>query len=214
MGQAFDAVLVLAMLLNFLALGTSRLRAVIRAAALQGVLLALLPLLVHGGSDPRNWALAVATIALKGIFIPAMLHRAMRSVNIRRDVEPVIGYVPALLVAAVGTGLAMVYGRHLPLMEEHGANLAVPASFSTVFAGFLVLVTRTKAITQVVGYLMLENGVFIFGMLLLEAMPFLVEVGVLLDLFVAVFVMGILMNQIQRTFLTVDTVNLSALREE
>jgi hydrogenase-4 component E len=79
--------------------------------------------------------------------------------------------------------------------------------------GFLLLMTRRKAITQVLGYLMLENGIFIFGILLSEAMPMMVEAGVLLDLLVGVFVMGIVMNQINREFSTLNTERLSALKE-
>jgi hydrogenase-4 component E len=89
----------------------------------------------------------------------------------------------------------------------------IPASFATVLTGFLILTCRRKAITQVLGYLILENGVFIFGMLLLQAMPFLVEVGVLLDLFVAIFVMGIMINHISREFSSISTDRLSTLRE-
>jgi hydrogenase-4 component E len=73
--------------------------------------------------------------------------------------------------------------------------------------------TRRKAITQVLGYLMLENGIFIFGILLSDAMPLMVEAGVLLDLLVGVFVMGIVMNQINREFSTINTERLSALKE-
>ena len=81
----------------------------------------------------------------------------------------------------------------------------MPASLATVLTGFLLLTTRRKAITQVVGYLVLENGIFLFGLLLLEAMPFLVEVGVLLDLFVGVFVMGIIIHHINREFASIGT---------
>ncbi len=87
------------------------------------------------------------------------------------------------------------------------------ARFSTVVTGFLILTTRLKAITQVIGYLVLENGIFIFGLLLLEALPLLVELGVLLDLFVGVFVMGIIMYHINREFASVSTQLLSALKE-
>jgi hydrogenase-4 component E len=93
------------------------------------------------------------------------------------------------------------------------SSLVVPASLSTVLTGFLILTTRSKAITQVVGYLILENGVFIFGLLLMEAIPFLVELGVLLDLFVAIFVMGIIIHKISREFSSVSTSMLSELKE-
>jgi hydrogenase-4 component E len=98
-------------------------------------------------------------------------------------------------------------------MEQHAGILTVPASLATVLTGFLVLTTRRKAITQVVGYLTLENGIFVFGLTLAEAIPFLVEIGVLLDLFVAVFVMGIIMDHIQREFSSLSTEHLTSLRE-
>jgi hydrogenase-4 component E len=89
----------------------------------------------------------------------------------------------------------------------------VPASLATVFTGFLILTTRRNALTQVLGYLVLENGIFIFGLLLVEAMPLLVELGVLLDLFVGVFVMGIIIHHVNRVFSTTAASQLSALRE-
>jgi hydrogenase-4 component E len=76
-----------------------------------------------------------------------------------------------------------------------------------------VLTTRRKAITQVAGYLILENGIFIMGLTLVEAIPFLVEVGVLLDLLVAIFIMGIMIYQINREFASLDTARLSHLKE-
>ena len=89
----------------------------------------------------------------------------------------------------------------------------MPASLATVWTGFLMLTTRKKAIMQVLGYLVLENGIFLFGLLLLEAMPFLVEVGVLLDLFTGVFVMGIIIHHISREFASISTEHLSELKE-
>ena len=113
----------------------------------------------------------------------------------------------------MGTGLSVIFGRTLPLAPEHAGSLLVPAALSTVLAGFIVLSTRRKAITQAAGYLILENGVFIMGMGLLDAIPFLVEAGVLLDLFVAIFVMGIIIYNINREFASLDTAHLSHLKE-
>jgi len=93
----------------------------------------------------------------------------------------------------------------LPLTTQHSAFLVVPASLATVWTGLLMLTTRRKAIMQVLGYLILENGIFLFGLLLLEAMPFLVEIGVLLDLFTGVFVMGIIIHHINREFSSSST---------
>ena len=99
------------------------------------------------------------------------------------------------------------------IADEHTNLLVVPASLATVWTGFLMLTTRKKAIMQVLGYLLLENGIFLFGMLLLEAMPFLVEVGVLLDLFTGVFVMGIIIYHVSREFASISTEHLAELKE-
>jgi hydrogenase-4 component E len=213
MNYALDSLLVLILLLNFLMLGTSRMSSVIRAAALQGVILGILPLLGHEHIGIRLILVCLGAIVLKGTIIPALLFRAMRDASIRREVEPLVGFTPSILLGALGTGLAIIFSNSLPLLASHATSLTVPASFSTVLTGFLILTTRKKAISQVVGYLTLENGIFIFGLLLIEAMPFLVETGVLLDLFVGVFVMGIILNLIQRTFSSLDTTHLSALKE-
>src|SRR5207244_1116074 len=144
MGQLLDPILIVALALNFVALGVSRIRGVINAVAVQGSVLGICLLCVTG--------------ALPGL-------------------------------------------------------LGVPASLATVWPGFLLLTTRKKAITQVLGYLLLENGIFLFALLLLEAMPFLVEVGVLLDLFTGVFVMGIIIFHINREFSSISTEHLSELKE-
>jgi hydrogenase-4 component E len=213
MSGAVDPVLMLVLLLNFFVLGTSRIHAVINAAALQGAVLGVLALLMHGLHDVLPIVIAVATVSVKGLLIPAMLRRAMREASIRREVEPLIDFIPSLLACAVATGLSVIFARTLPLAAEHQGSLLVPAALATVLAGFLVLATRRKAITQVAGYLILENGVFIMGMTLLDAIPFLVEAGVLLDLFVAIFVMGIIIYQINREFASLDTGRLSTLKE-
>lgn len=214
MTPAFDDLLLVGIvLLNFFALGTTRIRVVIRAVSLQGAILGVLPLLVHGSPGTSALWVAVPTVLLKGVAIPVLLLRALRSVEIKREVEPIVGLAPSLVLGALGTGLALAFSQRLPLLEGHGGGLIVPAALSTVLVGFLLLTTRLKAISQVLGYLVLENGIFLFGLLLLEAMPFLVEIGALLDLFVAVFVMGIMIDHISREFSSGDTQHLSALRE-
>jgi hydrogenase-4 component E len=213
MSHAVSPLLVVVLLLNLLVLGTSRLRAVINAAAWQGVVLGLLTLLVHPEIHVQTIAVAAGAILVKGIVIPFMLMRAMRDAAIRREVEPFIGFIPSLFLGATGTALALLFSSTLPLASEHEGSLLVPSSLATVITGFLVLTTRRKAITQVVGYLLLENGIFIMGLCLLDAMPFLVEVGVLLDLFVGIFVMGIIINQISREFASLDVGRLSSLKE-
>jgi len=214
MSRAVDPLLVVILLLNFLLLGTSRLRAVISGSAAQGTALGILLVAVHTETSWSTLLLAAVTIALKGVLIPGMLNRAMREASIRREVEPLVGFIPSLLLGGVGTGAALLFANTLPLAPQHVGSLLVSSSLSTVLTGFLLLTTRRKAITQVTGYLILENGVFIMGLLLVEAMPFLVELGALLDLLVAMFVMGIIINHINREFSSLDAARLTALREE
>jgi hydrogenase-4 component E len=213
MAQFFDPLLIMGLALNFVALGVSRIRGVIKAVAAQGILLGVLALFIQPAIGPRVVVLVTVTIILKGFVIPRFLVHAMREAKIQHEVNPVVGYMSSLLLGAVGTGLAMVFSYTLPLAPEHQHHLVVPASLSTVWTGFLLLTTRRKAITQVVGYLLLENGIFLFGLLLLEAMPFLVEAGVLLDLFTGVFVMGIIIHHISLSFTSISTAHLSELKE-
>lgn len=213
MEHAREPLLILVLLLNFFLLSTSRMRAVINGSAAQGAVLGALALLAHGDFGVQSVLVAVGAVVLKAVVIPWMLFRALRDVAIRREVEPFIGYIPSLLAGAAGTGLAIVFAGTLPLAPQHVGSLLVPTSLATVFTGFILLTTRRKAITQVVGYLILENGIFIMGLSLVDALPLLVEMGALLDLIVGIFVMGIIVNHINREFATLDITRLSQLKE-
>jgi hydrogenase-4 component E len=208
-----NLLLALVMLTNFLLVGTGRISKAISVAALQGAILGLLMLVVHHDWKIHVVLVAVATMVFKGLVIPAMLRRALYSVKIRREVEPYVGFIASLVLCSLGTGLAMLMARILPMAEDAPSTLIVPAGLATLFTGLLLLVTRRKAITQVVGYLVLENGIFVFGLLLIEEMPLLVEAGVLLDLMVCIFVMAIVINHIQREFDSLDTGKLAELKD-
>lgn len=206
-----DSILILLLLTNFFILGTASLRSAIHGVALQGVLLGILPFFVESEVTFRLVAIVLATAVVKGLIIPGLLLKALRDVHIRHEVEPYLGFIPTLFLCAIGTALALLFADLLPLAPADRAGLFVPASLATLFAGFLGLTTRRKAITQVTGYLVLENGIYVFGLLLYQSM--IVEVGILLDLLVGIFVMGIVLNHIQREFSSLDTERLSRLRE-
>jgi len=199
--------------LNLLALGSSRLPTLIGAAATQGMALGLMPLLMEEQSDWRVWLVAAATVAGKGLIIPTLLRRAMRDAHIDREVEPLVGFIPSLLLGAGGTIAAVALARLLPLLPEHAGSLLVPGSLASLFTGFVLLIGRTKAISQVCGYLILENGIYLFGLLLIHSTPLLVEAGILLDVTVGVFIIGIIVDRIQRAFDSLDTRKLTTLRE-
>lgn len=211
---ALNLLIGLAMGLNLLALGSSRLPSLIRTMSLQGVILGLMPLLMEYETlDWRVALVALATMAGKGVVIPGLLRRAMRAANIEREIQPFIGYAPSLLLGAGGTIAAVVLAQALPLLPEHTGSLLVPGSIASMLTGFILLIGRTKAISQVCGYLILENGIYLFGLLLIHSMPWLVESGILLDVTVGVFVIGIIVDRIQRAFDSLDTRKLTTLRE-
>ena len=200
--------------LNLLALGSSRLPTLIRTVSLQGLVLGVLPLLMEFERlDWRVIVVALATLAGKGVVIPGLLRRAMRAANIEREIEPFIGFVPSLLVGAGGTIAAVALSRALPLLPEHAGSLLVAGALASILTGFILLIGRAKAISQVCGYLILENGIYLFGLLLIHSTPLLVESGILLDVTVGVFIIGIIVDRIQRAFDSLDTRKLTTLRE-
>lgn len=203
------------MLLNVQLLGASRIEVCIRVVRTQGLVLAVLPLLVHpdAAGELSTWLLVLVTAAVKGALIPGLLLRALSWAKIRHEVEPYIGFTSSMMLGAGGTAAAVFFADRLPMSMAQSTALFVPASLATVFSGLLVLVSRRKAITQVVGYIALENGIYIFSLLLLGEMPLSVETAVLLDLFAGIFVMGIVMNHIQHEFSSLDTSRLSQLKE-
>jgi hydrogenase-4 component E len=205
-------VLLLVMLLDFAVLGTTRLSTCIRALALQGLLLGALPLLLASTLSAHVVVLAFGTVAVKAIALPWFLRWAIREASVRREVEPLVGFIASLLLGAVAVGLAFAVAGRLPLPELR-TELLVPVSLATVIIGFIVLITRRKAVTQVVGYLMLENGIYLFGLTQAESVPFLLELGVLLDVFVGVFIMGIVVFHINREFDSLDSARLTELSD-
>jgi len=209
-----DAILVLLMLTSFWLLGSSRLQACIRAVALQGVLLGLVPLCTKWpGITPRLAAVAVTSTLIKALVLPLLLRRAVREANIRNEIQPLVGFTTSLLLGIGLFGVAMHIADRLPMPWLDVSRLLLPVATFTVLCGLLLIVSRNTAVMQVIGYLGLENGIYLFGWALAIEEPLLVEMGVLLDVFVAVFVMGITMHQLSREFDTIETDELASLKD-
>ena len=210
-----DTLMVLLVFTNLRLLGSSRLGACIRTVAAQGFLLGLLPLLAHPDRiAPRILFLSGMSVALKAVGFPWLLFRALRGAKVRDASKwsGYIGYSLSLLVGVAAFAVSLWIGARLPLPSRAVSPLLVPVAFSTMLVGLFVIVSRRKALSQVLGYLVFENGIYAFGVGVAYEAPLLVELGVLLDVFVAVFVMGILIFHISREFDSIDTERLSALR--
>jgi hydrogenase-4 component E len=214
MNQLVDAVLVLLILTGFLLLGSSRLAACIRAVAIQGLLLGFLAIAVQDGKlTVIGTLLPLLSAVVKGFLLPWLLFRAMREADTVREIEPFISYNISILSGALGLALSLWLGQHLRLPNQPESSILVPAALFTILAGLIVTVSRRKAISQVVGYLALENGIYAFGAAVALEMPILVELGILLDVLVAVFVMGIAIFHISRQFDRIDTDRLTSLTD-
>jgi hydrogenase-4 component E len=209
-----DTLMVLLVFTNLRLLGLNRLNASIRTVATQGVLLGIVALLANSGHlTLRFITIGVAGIVLKGIVFPWLLFRALRGARVRREVEPFVGYVPSVL-AGVGSFLISLWvAARLPLPATAASDLLVPTSLSILFVGLFLVVSRKKALSQALGYLVFENGIYAFGVGIAYEAPALVEMGILLDVFVAVFVMGITVFHISREFDSIDTTRLATLKE-
>ena len=212
MRPVHELILLLVVLTDFWVLGTNRLSSTIRAAAVQGALLAALPVALSSHLSVHIVGLALGTLAIKTFVLPYFLSRAIREAAIRREIEPLIGFTASLMLGAAAVALAFSFAPRLVLPGVR-SDLLVPVALSTVIIGLIVLTTRNKALTQVVGYLILENGIYTFGLSQAERVPFLVELGVLLDVFAGVFIMGIVVFHINREFDSLDSTRLSELKD-
>ena len=200
-------------LLNFRLLGTSRLAAGIQTAALQAIVLGLLPLLANQSPSLELGVVLAAATILKAGVLPRLIQRSARTAGVQREVEPLIGFTASLLVGVGLLAFCIYVSYHLRLPVQIKSGLLVSAALFTVFSGLFLIIFRRKAVTQVLGYLVMENGIYLFGMAFAVQETFLVEMGVLLDVFAAVFVMGIAIHHISREFDHIDTNRMSAIED-
>jgi hydrogenase-4 component E len=209
-----DPILVVVVLVDLTLLGMNRLAACVRLSAVQGIALGILPLLVAThGIGLRLVLLGLGIFVLKGIVFPQLLLRAIRSADVRYEDEPIVGYAASILLGILLLALSFWIASRFALPQPVASPLVLPLALATILIGLFLIVGRRKAIMQVVGYLVLENGVFVFGVALAQEEPFLVEMGVLLDVFVAVFVMGIMIFHISREFDHIDVDQLTSLKD-
>lgn len=213
MTAPLDTLLVLLMLTNFFLLGSSRLAACIRVGALQGFMVGCLPLAVSGHSlTLRIAAIGMVIMGLKGFVFPHLLSRALRESDTSREVQPFVGYSLSLVFGILSLLASFWLDAKLTFSIRSTSDLVVPLAFSMMMTGVFLIVARRTAVNQVVGYLVLENGIYTFGLAIVRDIPILIELGVLMDVFVAVFVMGIAIYRINREFDHIDSDRLNTLK--
>jgi len=205
------------LLLSFIAVASGRIVPLIRVFALQSVALGLLAAAVayHTGAA-HIYAVAVLTIVLKGWAIPRGLRYVVDRIKVPRGEEPLLSLPASLLACGLLTVVAFYIAQPVIAGPEALATItknALPIALAVVFIGFFLMISRTKALTQVVGLLVMENGLFLAAYAVAYGMPLIVELGVFFDILVAALIMGVFAFRINRTFDTVDTTILRRLHD-
>jgi hydrogenase-4 component E len=196
----------------FALLATSRIGACIRWLSFQGIVFGLVPLILHDGLIPRAVLLSAANVVLKGVVFPLLLLRIRARADFNREVEPFVGYIASILFGILALALSVWLTSEMKPALARAPFAMLDSSIFLILVGLFLIISRRKALMQVIGYLVLENGIFLFGVITVVGTPLLVELGVLLDAFVGVFVMGIAVFHINREFGSMDVDRLTALR--
>jgi len=196
-----EVICITTVFLSLLILSNYRVGGMIRIFAAQSFFLSLLPFILHASCiSSRDIIIVLGTMVLKAGLVPFILFWAIRHVSMRSEIKPIIGFGSSIIFGAMLIAGAFWVSLSLNLPGRQVSNLILPCSLSTVLLGFMIMVTRTRAVTQVLGYLIMENGIFLFAVSLFDVMPVLIEIGILLDIFVAVFIMAIVVNHINEEF--------------
>ncbi|WP_406470072.1 hypothetical protein [Streptomyces sp. NBC_01615] len=198
------------------------LAAIVRIFALQGVALAAVALLLGLHEDRWGLILVAAGIgALRAGWLPYLIRRALKAFVAERDgghgeareTQPLVNVAASLLTAAALTLLAYAVARPLVELDPTPATRALPVGLAVVLIGFFVLVTRRRALAQVVGFLLLDNGITMTAFLAASGVPLIVELGVSFDVLLAVLVLQLLTVRVREAFGTTDIDDLRELHD-
>ena len=214
MESLFQFVILLLLITDLAVLWSGRVLMLIRLSAAQGILLAALLLLpVDGALDAEHLFLAVAVFALKGIGFPVFLRHTSHKLGIEPMVRPRLGRMFPLLAGLACVAFSLWLEGRIPEAKGLFPPLLLPVALTTLFTGLIIVVSCAKALTQVIGYLVAENGIFILGIPLMTEGSMWFELSILLDVFAAIFVMAIAINHINGAFGSIDVARFRNLRD-
>lgn len=203
----------LALLLGVMLLWRRSLFAYINAFRWQSVVLAaLLVLIGYFGNDPELYFVAVFFFALKVIILPRYLEQMTKRFGDQRELKPYVNVATSLILAGLLVVLAYAITRPLVLVSNLPTRGGLPLAMSLVLVGLFVIITRKKALTQIVGFLVLENGITLLAALGTFGVPLIIELGVFLDVLMGFLVMQVFVYQIHYTFESIDVDQLSELK--
>jgi len=208
-----DIVLSLVLLSILLSFGSSRLPVLIKVIGFQGIVVSCVPLFIGNDLSATGIAFNIATLSIRGIIIPLSIYIAIKKVAIRRDVEPIYGHHASML-AWLGLIVAAAFISdkfNLPAITDHA--LLMPTAIALLAGGMFLLMGHRNAIAMVLGYIMMENGIYLVGTTFSTSSRHIVEFGILLDVLAGVMIMAVILQNIKKQFDDVDTELLKNLKE-
>ncbi|BBE31510.1 hypothetical protein OSSY52_16510 [Tepiditoga spiralis] len=192
-------------------LNSSRLRILIYTIFLQGSLVSLVPIFIEEKITITTIVFAFIPFLVKGIIIPTMLIKVLDKVIMKKELEPIVGYHASIFISVLIIVFSFVIQNKISFPISN--NLLGVTAIATILSGMFLLIARRKTITQVIGYLMLENGIYLIGSMLINKSSYIVEFGILLDILVGVMIMVVILQQINIKFETINTIKLKNLKE-
>src|SRR6185312_16234889 len=212
--QLLNMCAALLLLLSFAMLAQRRIVNLVNLLALQGtVLLVATLLLAWRTRQPHLYVSAALTLALKVVFLPWLLHRLIRRLEVYWDSESLLNIPVTMLVGLAVVVFSFGLAQPISALASTATRNSIGIALAVVLLSFLTMITRRKAMSEVVGFLSMENGLFFGAMSATYGMTMVVEFGVALDVLVAVLVLGIFFFQIREQFDSLDLHHLEALRE-
>jgi len=204
----------LLLLTAFAIVAQRRLSACVDLFAVQSIFLAVTAALVAFLTGIAHiYIAALLTIVIKAIIIPVILKRIIERLNVQREVSFIIGIPPSLLICGALVILAFWVTAPISRLGFLLTKDSLAIALAIVLIGFFMMIARKKAVTQIVGFLMMENGLFLGATAAAYGMPLIVELGVFFDVLVAALIIGVYTHRLQDTFDSVDTTKLTGLRE-
>ncbi len=195
----------LMLLISFALLAQHRMLAVLHWFAAQGIVLALTTFLVAVLSDQKElYISAILTLLLKGALLPWLLWRIIRRMHVHREVETTVNLPVSMLIALGIVILSFYVAIPIERMSHNVTHNTLAIATATVFIGMLMMITRQKAITQVVGFLSIENALFFTAIGATQGMPMIVELGVAFDVLIAAIIFGLFFTHMRTTFESLD----------
>ena len=208
----FAAVL---LLLSFALLAQRRVLSLIHLFTLQGItLVASTSMMAYFTQQPHLYYSAGLTFVLKVLVIPWLLHRLLKRLNVRWDVESLLNIPITMLLGIVLVIFAFNLAAPISSLSASVARGTLGIALACVLLSFLMMITRTKAIAQVIGFLAMENALFFAATSATYGMPMVVELGIALDVLIGMVILGVFMFQIREQFDSLDIRKLERLKEE